>query len=291
MCASRCFGAWPAAVSSPSMDVHHSHRRGVQLAQLAHGPGHGFAHMPIHLDAVLRFIGEVDDPKRCGVTIPTTVGLRVSLLHPTRTVVAEGYKETAEPGRRHINAAIAQQVPGEIAVVAQLSLECPSVRAPGPLLVLVMINRICSACFTDEDLRAWIRSAGGPRGCDVCGKYDSPTCELSELCDYIESCLRKYWGFAVDQLPYISAEGGYQGVTWHTYDLLLEEVGIELPRDSGDRLFHALVQGMTDELWCQHDWLSLDRDVALLTSWERFCKTVKHQRRFFFHAEGESDHD
>lgn len=132
---------------------------------------------------------------------------------------------------------------------------------------------------------------GGPRGCDACGKYDSPTSSISEVCEYIKSCLRKYWGFAVDQLPYISAEGGYQGTTWDTYDLLLDEIGLGLPRDSRDRLLHALIHGITDEVWCDFDWLSLDTDVALRTSWERFCKTVKHERRFFFHSTGESDRD
>jgi hypothetical protein len=35
----------------------------------------------------------------------------------------------------------------------------------------------------------------------------------------------------------------------------------------------------------------LDHDVALKSSWERFCETVKHRRRFFFHSEGTDDRD
>lgn len=154
-----------------------------------------------------------------------------------------------------------------------------------------MIDRVCSSCFSDRDIREWIRNIGGPRGCDACDGYDSPTCSISEVCEHIETSLRKYWGLAVDQLPYITAEGGYQGTTWDTYDLLLDEIGLDLPRDSSDRLLLALVHGITDEIWCEYDWLSLDADVALRTSWERFCLTVKHERRFFFHEAGESDRD
>jgi RES domain-containing protein len=103
--------------------------------------------------------------------------------------------------------------------------------------------------------------------------------------------LRNYWGFAVDQLPYESAEGGYQGTTWNTDELLSDEVELFLPRDNGNRLFYAIVDELTDELWCDYDWLTLDHDVALRTSWERFCETVKHKRRFFFHSEGTDDRD
>lgn len=141
---------------------------------------------------------------------------------------------------------------------------------------------VCSSCFDDTDIRLWIRSQGGGRGCDFCGGYDSPTCHLEHLCDYITSCLQKYWGFAVDQLPYETREGGYQGATWDTYDLLLDEIGIGLPRDRKDRLLHALIAELPSETWCDFDWLRLDEDEALSLGWDRFCNTVKHERRFFF---------
>ena len=153
------------------------------------------------------------------------------------------------------------------------------------------MQKVCSSCFADIDLRAWIRGNNGPRGCDFCRKFDSPTCKLEDVCEHIESCLQKYWGFAVNQLPYESAEGGYLGTTWTTYELLADEVGLALPRDNDNRLFHAIVWELTEEAWCEYDWLSLDHDVALRSSWDRFCKTVKHKRRFFFHSDGTDDRD
>jgi hypothetical protein len=52
-----------------------------------------------------------------------------------------------------------------------------------------------------------------------------------------------------------------------------------------------LLGGLTEETWCEYDWLTLDDDVALGTSWERFCETVKHKRRFFFQSDGMDDRD
>lgn len=149
------------------------------------------------------------------------------------------------------------------------------------------MSRVCSSCFDDSDLRAWIRGNGGPRGCDGCGRFDSPTVGLFELCFHIRECLRKYWGLAADQLPYESREGGYQGATWDTYDLLVDEAGLALPRDRGDRLLLELTSTVGDDVWCEYDWLSLDHDVSLRFSWDRFCKTVMHERRFFFHHSSE----
>lgn len=150
--------------------------------------------------------------------------------------------------------------------------------------------RVCSSCFGDPDIRHWIRDQDGPRGCDFCGKFDSPTVDLRSVCRRIEECLHKFWGLAVEQLPYESAEGGYQGRTWSTYEILFFEEGLSLPRDEGT-LSEAIVGELADELWCDWDWLSLDDDVALRLSWETFCENVKHKRRFFFHALGGSVDD
>lgn len=37
--------------------------------------------------------------------------------------------------------------------------------------------------------------------------------------------------------------------------------------------------------------MTLDVDQALGSSWEQFCETIKHKRRFFFHSTGHDDRD
>ncbi|MBI3348325.1 HEPN-associated N-terminal domain-containing protein [Pelomonas aquatica] len=155
-----------------------------------------------------------------------------------------------------------------------------------------MPDYVCSACFEDEDLSAWISRNGEHQRCDFCGRIDAPAVEFKGVSDFITACIEKYWGRAVDQMPYETAEGGYiGGNTWDTYDLLRDEIALSLPRDHKGKLFYALLHALPDETWCDHDWTCLDLDQALLTSWESFCETVKHRRRFFFHSTGSDDVD
>ena len=92
-----------------------------------------------------------------------------------------------------------------------------------------------------------------------------------------------FYGKAVDQLPYETREGGYQG--WHTdtEDLLFETIGFQLPRDDNDQLREDLLGEFEDDAWCEYDWLVLGPGDSLRSSWGRFCSVVKHSRRFFFH--------
>lgn len=150
------------------------------------------------------------------------------------------------------------------------------------------MERVCARCFSDTDIRQWIDNQDGPRGCDACGRHDASTIGLSELGDFLRGRISQYYGLAVDQLPYDSAEGGYQGTTWDTGELLDDLGALDFARSvSGLEL--ALVDAVGWETWCEYDWLSLDLDQELLLNWERFCKIVKHQRRFFFHNIADPD--
>lgn len=70
---------------------------------------------------------------------------------------------------------------------------------------------------------------------------------------------------------------------------MLDKIGLDLPRDDGS-LFGAIANTM-DEVWCDFEVGSLAPDKALWSSWAEFCETVKHKRRFFFHATGKDDYD
>lgn len=148
------------------------------------------------------------------------------------------------------------------------------------------MDRVCSGCVGDRDIKRWIAGTNGSRGCDYCGGYTSPTVPLNDLCEYLESGLGRYYGVAVDQLPWNGREGGYQGRTWSTDELLFDRVGLDLPRDYEGRLQQAISWGLSDEIWCDYDWMRLDEDKAMQMAWNGFCDLVKHQRRFFFHHMG-----
>lgn len=151
--------------------------------------------------------------------------------------------------------------------------------------------RVCAPCIGDKDLRTWIKKQSEDPGCDFCRRRDAPTVSIDSLAEFMRECMERAWGYAVEQLPYESREGGYQGVTWTTWELLFDVIGIEFPRDKDDKLAYALVDRITEESWCDFDWLSLDEDDVYLSSWEDFCHIVKHERRFFFGAIEQDQND
>lgn len=152
-----------------------------------------------------------------------------------------------------------------------------------------MKKNVCYQCFGDKDLRTMIRNYCGPKGCYFCERKDADTMPFKEVIHFILQRIETFYGRAADQLPYESREGGYQG--WHidSYDMIRDQIGLELPRDGTQKLFHAIVGGIGDDTWCEYDWLVLEPDKSLRFSWESFCDIVKHRRRFFFHDIGESD--
>jgi hypothetical protein len=72
---------------------------------------------------------------------------------------------------------------------------------------------------------------------------------------------------------------------------MLDKIGLDLPRDYTGSLNSAIAGSMRDEPWCDFDVGALKLDHALWSSWESFCQTVKHRRRFFFHNSGRDDQD
>lgn len=144
------------------------------------------------------------------------------------------------------------------------------------------MTQVCSSCFGDMDLRAWIRENGGPRGCKWCGGYDSPTLPLNKVIARILECLSRYYGRAENILPWNGREGGYLGPHWDSWDLF-RSIGFDLPRDDlNNNLFREIASSLQDYVWCPLDPGVLDLDIVLNHSWFKFCDTIKHHRRFFF---------
>ena len=98
----------------------------------------------------------------------------------------------------------------------------------------------------------------------------------------MRECLLEFYAFAADNLPYESREGGYLFNHWNTYELLVDEVQLDLPRDQDRELRYMLSDRISDQVWCKRNWLSLDYNVMLEHSWEKFCHMIRHDRRFFF---------
>jgi hypothetical protein len=142
---------------------------------------------------------------------------------------------------------------------------------------------VCARCIGDHDIQSFIRSGADSNQCDFCGQKSRMrpiAAPLDEVVDFIFAAIEREYERAVDALGWDSREGGYLGTHWDSPELL-EQIGLELPNDDG-RLFNILAECLGDEVWCERDPYSLRKDERLIGSWEDFCSSIKHERRYFF---------
>ncbi|AXI48541.1 hypothetical protein C1J03_22620 [Sulfitobacter sp. SK012] len=132
-----------------------------------------------------------------------------------------------------------------------------------------------------------------PGECSYCEEEREHVAPFDNIAEFIGERMGAFYGRAVDQLPYITREGGYQGRHEDTYDCLLGSIGIAINSKRPKLLTDDLVSNIRDDAWCDawcdYDWLSLDIDQSLQSSWKQFCHVTKGQRRFFFHHIGEPE--
>ena len=152
---------------------------------------------------------------------------------------------------------------------------------------------VCSSCFEEEGICKFIECNSESEVCDFCGNEDEQpiAAEVDDVGNHLRRCVEKEYENAADHLNYESAEGGYQGLHWDSYDLIQDELEIGLPNDDSGDLIRRLVDSLDDIVWCESRPFSLSTSDLARLSWDEFCRVVKHERRFFFfghgHPEGE----
>jgi Zn ribbon nucleic-acid-binding protein len=143
---------------------------------------------------------------------------------------------------------------------------------------------VCAACFTDEGIQGFIEGALESNECSFCGAQanESIAAPFKDVAKHINVSLYQEYDDAANEMSYVTAEGGYLGQTWTTYELLMDVIELERPRDEDNSLFDALVDRLDQNAWCQKHPYSLTYIQETQFSWKRFCQVVKHQRRYFF---------
>jgi len=144
---------------------------------------------------------------------------------------------------------------------------------------------VCDRCFGDEDIQRFIRNIADSLVCDFCGRHarvNAVAAPLAEVVEFMLEAIEREYGRAVDTLGFESAEGGYQGANWDSDELVSDVIELELPNDGDGRLQEVIVECLGDEPWCERNPYSLAEDERYITSWDNFCKYVKHERRYFF---------
>ena len=141
---------------------------------------------------------------------------------------------------------------------------------------------ICSDCVDDRGLKEFIDRNLDSTECTFCQKTaEKPIATgMTNLSDYVLKCLETEYDDADDCLPWEGAEGGYQGVTKYTHEVIQDELNVLL--DAGDPVIAALSSLIKDRTWCERNPFSLSERERLVFSWKEFCDLIKFKRRFFF---------
>ena len=144
---------------------------------------------------------------------------------------------------------------------------------------------VCFNCFDSEGLRNFVQANAEARKCDFCGASSRKTIatSITDVATHIDGSIRAEYAEAADGVGWDSREGGWQGASvWDTDALLFDEIGLDLPRDSGGDLRKALLDALPSTDWSQRDPYGYSDEEYLRYSWDSFCELVKFRNRFFF---------
>jgi len=144
-------------------------------------------------------------------------------------------------------------------------------------------GNVCDRCISEPYLRDMVRSRASELDCSFCGRSSRKAAisvPFNDLMEVIGGAISQYFDYAVNCLGYCSAEGGYLGTTYQSYDIVHDDM-IPAPSEN-DEVLSAIVDSLGDEIWCDRDPYSLTGVERYSISWEEFCETVKHSVRYFF---------
>jgi hypothetical protein len=124
---------------------------------------------------------------------------------------------------------------------------------------------VCAKCFSDEALQDFVSGIATSKKCDFCGRTSSKkiAAPFAEVSERIEECIARYYDDPGNAgMSYVSAEGGYQGITYETYEIF-EFMELDFPRKGGDTLRDELTSAMPTDLWSENNPYRLNDDDQL----------------------------
>lgn len=139
---------------------------------------------------------------------------------------------------------------------------------------------VSAACFEDDALRRVVEANLSSTECSYSGlKGRKPiAAPLDTVVDHIFEALSRCYEDATNGVGW---EGGFVGATtWDTYELVDETV--VLAGNASPDLLLDISEALPSQVWSYIDPYGARGDEVLSWSWEAFCETVKHRRRYFF---------
>jgi hypothetical protein len=143
---------------------------------------------------------------------------------------------------------------------------------------------VCVRCVEGDSLANAIFTNMVESRCDYCGRRSRKpiAAPVDVLVEPVLEGLQTEWADPGDELYYDGRDGGYQGETFSSDDLLLWEIDRFSEHES---LVEEIADLLSDYHWCKKDYGLLRPGEALTYGWSNFCHKVKHETRYMFFEE------
>src|SRR5208337_792503 len=139
---------------------------------------------------------------------------------------------------------------------------------------------VCANCIEDVALQEVIQDNASSMRCDFCEaeSVHEIACHLDHIIDRMRFAIEQEYNDPASELPYESAEGGYQG-TVLTASELFDKIGFSV---ENEKLFDELLEAFNDGLYCIRDYFGPTTGDFFSAAWRRFKAVIQHHRRYTF---------
>ena len=141
---------------------------------------------------------------------------------------------------------------------------------------------VCGECIDDLGIINFISFVGTEGKCSFCDEEPSKVAPLDDVTEHMETCLKEEYDDALNWLYYDRETGDFIGRTWDTWDLITDDIGLNLPNDYDGKLLREIIDRLPEIVWCEAKPYDLPSHEKVRYNWARFCEIVMHRRRFFF---------
>lgn len=138
---------------------------------------------------------------------------------------------------------------------------------------------LCVKHFDDKAIKRFIRSNYSDGYCDYC-KKKLKVVSYKELLPFIMEGIQYHYTDAVNFMSYDSRKGGYLGTTYNVYDLLFNQIELEI---NPSEAFADLAESIEEIAWANESDYDGKEDGQLRINWNAFEYSVKHLSRYMYY--------
>ena len=139
-------------------------------------------------------------------------------------------------------------------------------------------KNLCKNHISDNAINNFIRKNSSKGYCDYC-KKNVNVVSLESLLEFMMIGISNFYEDAGNFLGYNSQDGGYQGETFDSNELIQDLIGLDA---DPFELTEDIVNSIDNIAWAEPDMYYDNQRDELMYKWSYFKDLIKHQSRYFF---------